>query len=428
MKTENKKPNTSTKEIVKTLEEGLDNLFQSGKYEEWLTTMSKFHHYSLNNTLLIASQKPEATYVAGYDAWKANFGRQVRKNEKGIKIIAPVKRKKEIFKDKIDPKTGEQEFDKNGEPVKERQELIVPAFKITTVFDISQTEGPELPSLGVYELTGDVEQYELFRQALEKSCTVSIKYRNIIDGSKGSYNLVDKSITIQEDMPEIQTIKTLVHEMAHQRLHDRDTGEAANKPRDTKELEAESVAYTVCKHFNIDTSQYSFGYIAGWSQDKEMNDLKESLNLIVKTSDAIIKDVEKNFAEIMLESMRPVHVDKTFELADNKTLTIHSDSKDVYFYQIKNSEGRLIEGDQFLGTLDDLIRLKAGAVHREIVQEDKTVEVSNENTDIPLEEKSESNRRPSLLENLKAKKEQIANKDKQKENAVQKTAENIHGL
>ena len=270
------KPAEKLKEITDRLEQGITELFDSERYKEYLRVMSKFHNYSFNNTLLIAMQKPDASLVAGFSAWKNNFGRNVMKGQKGIKIIAPSPFKIRQEVEKIDPHTQKPIIGKDGKPVTEEKEIKIPAYKVVSVFDVSQTEGKELPDIAVDELTGDVDRYKDFFAALEKTSPVPIAFENIEGGSHGYYHLEDKRIAINEGMSELQTLKTAIHEIAHAKLHDIDLNapEDEQKPRvdrRTREVEAESVAYTVCQHYGLDTSDYSFGYVAGWSSPPERN-------------------------------------------------------------------------------------------------------------------------------------------------------------
>lgn len=292
-------------EITQQLEEGIQNLFESAAYKTWLDTMSRFHDYSLNNTLLIASQKPDATLVAGYTAWQKTFGRQVNKGEKAIRILAPAPYKRKAEVDKVDPKTGEILKNPDGSSAKETKEIVVPAFKVVSVFDVSQTEGRELPTLGVNELSGDVAQYENFLEGLKMSCPVPIGFEQIATGAKGYFHTVENRIALQADMSQVQTIKTLIHEMAHQKLHSttpaEEVSEEAKLTRNHKEVEAESVAYTICRHFGIDTSDYSFAYIAGWSHGKETPELKASLTRIRNAANEMITDISGHMAELTQE-------------------------------------------------------------------------------------------------------------------------------
>ena len=297
------KPAEKMKEITDRLEVGIQELFDSDRFKEYLRVMSKFHNYSFNNTLLIAMQKPDATLVAGYNSWKNLFGRQVARGAKGIKVLAPspYKIKKEI--DKIDPKTQKPVTDKNGKPVKEETEITVPAFKVVSVFDVSQTEGKELPSIGVDELTGDVEQYNDFFKAAELSAPVPVGFEKIESGAKGYYSQTDKRIAINEGMSELQNLKTLIHETAHAKLHDIDLNAPPEKQADrparrTREVQAESIAYAVCQHYGLDTSDYSFSYVAQWSSGRKLAELKASLETIRSTASELIKDIDKNFAEL----------------------------------------------------------------------------------------------------------------------------------
>lgn len=250
------------KEITDQLEAGIAELFASEQYVTWLNTMSKFHDYSLNNTLLIAFQKPDATLVAGYTAWQKQFGRQVLRGEKAIRILAPTPYKQKIEMEKIDPDTQKPVLDENGNPVKEETEVKRIGFKVANVFDVSQTQGRELPVLGVNELSGEVKDYVLFFEALKRTCPVPMGFEDIEGGAKGYYHQVEQRIAIQKGMSQIQTIKTAIHEMTHQKLHainpDKKVADAPKLTRNGKEVEAESVAYTVCQHFGIDTSDYSF--------------------------------------------------------------------------------------------------------------------------------------------------------------------------
>ena len=292
-------------EITDKLEEGLKELFESEKYKTYLSTMSKFHNYSFNNTLLIAMQKPEATLVAGYKAWQKNFERHVNKGEKAIRILAPAPYKIKEERDKLDPATGEMMFDENGMPQKEEVEVTIPAFRAVSVFDVSQTDGKPIPELEAQELLSTVEGYEDFVQALMNVAPVPIGFENIPGDSKGYFHTEEKRIAVQENMSESQTLKTMVHEVAHSMLHNKeinrdDLMEAPVKDRNTKEVEAESVAYTVCQHFGIDTSDYSFGYIAGWSSGKDMKELKSSLDTIRKTASELITGIEGALQELQI--------------------------------------------------------------------------------------------------------------------------------
>lgn len=291
------------KEITDRLETGIQELFESERYKAYLTTMSKFHSYSFNNTLLIAMQGGQL--VAGYNKWRDDFHRNVKKGEKAIKILAPApfKAKKEV--QKLDAQ-GRPVMGKDGKPVTEVQEIQVPAFKIVSVFDVSQTEGEPLPSIGVEELTGSVERYGEFFKALEQTSPVPIGFEDIPGGSHGYYHLTEKRIAIQEGMSELQTLKTAIHEIAHSKLHAIDPEapaiEQADRPDSrTREVQAESVAYAVCQHYGLDTSDYSFGYVAGWSSGKDLKELKVSLETIRATAHELITTIDGHLAQLQKE-------------------------------------------------------------------------------------------------------------------------------
>ena len=291
------------KEITDRLETGIQELFESERYKAYLTTMSKFHSYSFNNTLLIAMQGGQL--VAGYNKWRDDFHRNVKKGEKAIKILAPApfKAKKEV--QKLDAQ-GRPVMGKDGKPVTEVQEIQVPAFKSVSVFDVSQTEGEPLPSIGVEELTGSVERYGEFFKALEQTSPVPIGFEDIPGGSHGYYHLTEKRIAIQEGMSELQTLKTAIHEIAHSKLHAIDPEapaiEQADRPDSrTREVQAESVAYAVCQHYGLDTSDYSFGYVAGWSSGKDLKELKASLETIRATAHELITTIDGHLAQLQKE-------------------------------------------------------------------------------------------------------------------------------
>lgn len=305
------------KEIIEKLEQGIREVFESDKYKAYLNTMSKFYNYSFNNTMLIAMQKPDATLIAGYNAWKDKFDRHVRKGEKGIRIIAPAPIRTKEEAEKLDPITQEPMLDEKGKPIMEEVEITTPSYKVIPVFDVSQTDGKPLPDLEVEELNGDVKDYEIFMEALTQTSPVSIGYEEIPDGVKGYYHLEEKRIAIQEGMSENQTVKTAIHEISHATLHDNDLNlpdaelpEQQKKDRKTNEVEAESIAYTVCQHYGIDTSDYSFGYVAGWSSDKELRELRSSLETIRKTSATLINAIDAKVTELQAakeQTKEPIH-------------------------------------------------------------------------------------------------------------------------
>jgi antirestriction protein ArdC len=291
------------KEITERLEKGVQELFTSEKYTEYLKAMSQFHNYSFNNTLLIAMQKPEATLVAGYGTWNKKFNRQVKRGEKGIKIFAPIPIKQKDEIEKFDPETSEPILRPDGQPETEEVVHIIPRFRVTTVFDISQTYGDPLPELDAPELMGGVENFPVFMEAIENVSPVPIRYAEIEGESKGYYSNIEKEIVIQDRMSEKQTMKTAVHEVTHAMCHDRDIMEelGEKKNRMTKEVEAESVAYTVCSYFGLDTSDYSFPYIAGWSSDMEMKELRSSMEFIRKTAGSFIDSMVENIQKLQKE-------------------------------------------------------------------------------------------------------------------------------
>ena len=310
------KPADKLKEITDRLEQGITELFESERYKEYLRVMSKFHNYSFNNTLLIAMQKPDASLVAGFSSWKNNFGRNVMKGEKGIKIIAPSPFTVKQEVEKTDPQTGKPVIGKDGKPVTEEKEIKVPAYKVVSVFDVSQTEGRELPDIAVDELTGDVDRFKDFFAALEQVSPVPVGFEKIEGGAHGYYHLEEKRIAIDEGMSDLQTLKTAIHEIAHAKLHDIDLNapKEEQKPRvdrRTREVEAESVAYTVCQHYGLDTSEYSFGYVAGWSSGKELAELRGSLETIRSTAAEMINAIDGYFAELQKaqdkEQSQPQH-------------------------------------------------------------------------------------------------------------------------
>lgn len=294
------------KAITDKLEVGLKNLFDSQQYKSYLTTMSKFHNYSFNNTLLIAMQMPDASLVAGFHKWKKELGRTVKKGEKAIQILAPAPYKKKVLMTKIDPNIHQPVLGKDGTPVKEEKEITGPAFKVVPVFDVSQTEGREIPTIGVHELTGSVEQYPAFLAAIKQTSPVPVDFEHIRTGARGYYHQVEHRIVINFGMSDLQNLKTLIHEIAHARLHaiDQDNPPENRPDRYTKEVQAESVAYTVCQHYGLDTSDYSFAYIAGWSEGKELPELKASLETIRSASHELIADIDRALGD--LQKVKPI--------------------------------------------------------------------------------------------------------------------------
>jgi antirestriction protein ArdC/predicted nucleotidyltransferase len=310
---ENNTEKQRVQELTDKLEQGLQDLFNSDSYRNYLATMSKFHNYSFNNTLLIAMQKPDATLVAGYKAWQKNFERHVNKGEKAIRILAPAPYKIKEERDKIDPVTQELLLDKDGNPQKEEVEITIPAFRAVSVFDVAQTDGKPIPELAAKELLSDVEEYQDMIRAVEAISPVPIELEEIAGDSKGYYDREAKRIAVQENMSESQTLKTMIHEVAHSKLHSKEVeqDEQMKKDRNTKEVEAESIAYTVCQHFGVDTSDYSFGYIAGWSSGRDTKELRASMDTIRRTASELITGIEEQLQE--LQRNREVSQEQTKE-------------------------------------------------------------------------------------------------------------------
>lgn len=299
------------KEITAGIEKGIQELFESDRYRNYLTTMSRFHRYSLNNVMLIHAQKPDATLVAGFNKWKNSFGRHVKKGEKGIQILAPTPYKIKQEEQKLDPDTKLPLLDENGEPVTEEKEVTIPMFKIVSVFDVSQTDGRPLPQISS-TLTGDVAEYEVFLEALHRTSPVPISFQAMEPGMDGYFAPQKQEIFLREGMSQVQTVCAAIHEMAHSQLHNyekmaelADDGETilvpGEKDRNTEEVEAESISYAVCQYFGIETADNSFGYIASWSQGKELKELRASLETINKTSSELISGIEQHYREICKE-------------------------------------------------------------------------------------------------------------------------------
>ena len=287
-------------QITDKLEKGVKDVFQSDKYKQFLNVMAKFPRYSVNNTMLIMMQRPDAQLCQSFTGWK-QMGRYVKKGEKGISILAPAPYKIEREQTKLDEK-GRPVFDADGEPVKEKVEVTIRAFKVVKTFDLSQTDGKELPTIGPSELVGNIEGYPKLLQALQEISPVPVSFELIDGDAKGFYHLEDKKIVVQDGMSEVQTIKTLLHEMAHQKLHDKDNvPEAKDISRNGKEVEAESVAYVVCQHYGINTSDYSFSYVAGWTEGKETPELKASLDKIRQTASEFIYQIDQKMEVLMAD-------------------------------------------------------------------------------------------------------------------------------
>lgn len=292
------------KTIIDSIENGIKDVFESGRYEEYLQVMSRFHRYSFNNTMLIYLQKPDATHVAGFNQWKDKFGRSVNKGEKGIKIIAPTPHKTKIEKNVLDPDTKLPMRDENGDIIKEEKEIVIPSFRPVTVFDVSQTSGRKLPSLAS-DLNGKVENFDLLKEAIIRSAPVPVSFKPLSPDTDGYFSPKRQEIVIREGMGEVQTVCAMIHESAHAKLHNPanipETEDKSKLSRSDEEVQAESIAYTVCAYFGIETGENSFGYLASWSKDKELKELKESLDVINKTSSELITDIEKNYRAVVKE-------------------------------------------------------------------------------------------------------------------------------
>lgn len=354
------------KEITDRLQAGLEELFNSEKYAEYLRVMSQFHHYSFNNTLLIAMQKPDATLVAGYHAWEKKFNRHVMKGEKGIQIIAPAPFKEKHEQEKVDSETGEVVLREDGQPETEEVTIVIPRFKVSTVFDLSQTDGDPLPELGPGELTASVENYEVFMNAIRSVAPVPIRFDEIQSGAKGYYDNANKEIVIQNGMSEMQTMKTAVHETAHAILHDKDIMQEQGIQKDqmTKEVEAESVAFVSLAHFELDTSDYSFPYIAGWSSGRDTKELKASLDTIRKTSSEIIDGIEASMREQMLERQKnePIRDDSVDIIVDSHEGTWHT----VQSQEINGEVFYLMESQEYGDAVSNILLRE----NRDLVAED----------------------------------------------------------
>jgi antirestriction protein ArdC len=309
---EKQNPKERLKEITDSIETGIKELFESDKYKSYLQTMSRFHKYSFNNTMLIAMQKPDATLVAGFNKWQDCFSRHVKKGEKSIKIIAPTPYKIKEQREKLDPQTKVPILDASGKVQTEEVEIKIPMYRVVSVFDVSQTYGEPLPTLAS-NLTGNVEQFEVFMEVIKRTAPVPIEIKPLPEDTDGYYHTEDKRITIREGMSEVQTISAAIHEVAHSLLHNKETekelqsqqGENPKsitpKSRNTEEVEAESISFAVCNYYGIQTAENSLGYIASWSKGKELAELRASLETINKTSSELISGIDKNFAEIVKE-------------------------------------------------------------------------------------------------------------------------------
>lgn len=362
---DNSKTKERLKEITDSIETGIKELFESDKYVQYLRTMSRFHSYSLNNTVLISMQKPDATLVAGFNKWRDQFSRNVKKGERSIKIIAPTPYKIKREQEKVDPVTKAPMLDADGKVQTEEIEVKIPMYKVVSVFDVSQTEGKPLPTLSE-NLTGDVRHFEIFMEALKRSAPVPIFFEKMPEDTDGYFHTTKQHIAIREGMSEIQTVSATIHEIAHSKLHnyekekqdqaqsDENAEPIKPKSRQTEEVEAESISFAVCSYYGIKTDNNSFGYIAAWSKGKDLPELRASLETINKTASALIGDIDRHFAEITKE--------KGIDLsAEKATIPYHLTAEQVKdAVTAYGAEGKLISMEQELlmqnvGTLANII-------------------------------------------------------------------------
>lgn len=351
---EEKKTNKQRlKEITDSIETGIKELFESDKYKEYLQTMSRFHRYSVNNQMLIYMQKPAATHVASFSKWRDQFGRNVKRGEKGIKIIAPTPYKKKVEETKLDPDTKLPMLDENGKVIKEEKEIQVPMYRVVSVFDVSQTEGKPLPQL-VSDLSGNVQNYDAFVEAIRRSSDVPITFEPMEQSMDGYFSFDEQKIVIRNDMSEVQTVAALLHEMAHSKLHntkvsDEQNPETAKISRNTEEVQAESIAFTVSAYYGIKTDENSLAYIALWSKDKELPELKSSLETINKTANKMITDIDRHFAEVKKErGLDNEMLDLDDAMFENSINYLHIHRTDTgWDYSVYDKDTlRLVDGGQ----------------------------------------------------------------------------------
>jgi len=363
------------KEITDSIEQGIKDMFNSDNYRKYLRTMSRFHNYSVNNIILIQMQCPDATHVAGFHKWKNEFGRNVRKGERGIRILAPAPVKKKIEMTKIDPHTQMPAKDENGNDITEEKEIKIPYFKVVSVFDVSQTDGRPLPAI-VSTLDGRVEKYDIFLEALKRSSPVPIGFKKLAPNLDGYFSPKDQAITLREGMSEVQTVCAAVHEIAHAKLHDYDNQptveveegvfeEPERKGRRTEEVEAESVAYSVCQYFHIETAENSFGYIAGWSQGKELKELRESLETINKTASELITDMEHHIGEICQERGIDLTPEVEGLLSDQDLESLYLVNDSIYLHVQKVDNG----WDYTLYDKETMRQIDGGLMEDEVIAE-----------------------------------------------------------
>ena len=364
------------KKLTDQIKAGIKALFQSGdleKYQAYLRTMSHFHHYSVNNQMLIFSQCPHATLVAGYQKWQNQFSRHVLRGEKGISILAPTPYKIKVEKEKLDPVTKLPLLDADGNTITEEKEVQIPMFRPVKVFDVSQTDGKPLPERvqsPVAELTGNVEHYEAFMEALRRISPVPIEMKPLSNDLDGFFSPSKQSITLRDGMSEVQTVCAAVHEIAHSKLHDY-AKQPNSQPKDssTEEIEAESIAYTVCAYFGIETSANSFGYVATWSKDKDLKAFKDSLGTIRKTSSELISGVEQQFKEICKErgiSLEPAQpaqkqpeqdIEKLYMVDNEKYIHVQHSDTGIDYTIYDAASAKALDG----GVLDDTGQLLSAA-------------------------------------------------------------------
>lgn len=366
------------REIVDSIENGIKELFESDKYRQYLSTMSRFHRYSVNNTMLIYMQRPDATHVAGFNKWRDQFGRNVLKGEKGIRIIAPTPYKKKVEEIKTDPETNAPVLDADGKAIIEEKEIRIPMFKVVSVFDVSQTSGKPLPQLAA-DLSGNVQQYEVFMEALRHASPVPIEIKPVARDTDGFFSIKAQSITIRAGMSEVQTVCAAVHEIAHAKLHDyehmtelADDGETilvpGEKSRNTEEVEAESISYAVCQYYGIETGENSFGYIATWSKGKELKELRASLETINKTASELITDIDRHFAEICKErgidredlaaaeqpSVEAQEVEKLYMVDNDKYIHVQRSDTGIDYTIYDAGSAKVLDGGVLDGTEQQL--------------------------------------------------------------------------
>ena len=366
------------REIVDSIENGIKELFESDKYRKYLATMSRFHRYSVNNTMLIYMQRPDATHVAGFNKWRDQFGRNVLKGEKGIRIIAPTPYKKKVEEIKTDPETNAPVLDADGKAIIEEKEIRIPMFKVVSVFDVSQTSGKPLPQLAA-DLSGNVQQYEVFMEALRRASPVPIEIKPVARDTDGFFSIKAQSITIRAGMSEVQTVCAAVHEIAHAKLHDyehmtelADDGETilvpGEKSRNTEEVEAESISYAVCQYYGIETGENSFGYIATWSKGKELKELRASLETINKTASELITDIDRHFAEICKErgidredlaaaeqpSVEAQEVEKLYMVDNDKYIHVQRSDTGIDYTIYDAGSAKVLDGGVLDGTEQQL--------------------------------------------------------------------------